>query len=307
MTAFTHDALANDLAEHLAANRNRMIWTNLQLGPMHSPRPDVYVLERTYTKFTPTAYEAKVSRSDFLADVTTGKWQSYLEYAAAVVFAAPAGLITRDEVPPRAGLIIRHANTWRMAKRPTPAIIDNLPKDAWLKLLMDGVERTVDQRVQTARERAGTWYRTEAAVTERFGRDLAKRLASIYANEAEAERLEAFARSEVERTRDQLERDRERLRNCVRHELEPALRKLARAIGLTDLAEQETAISEIDLLQLANRARDWTAGSVPKHLVETARSRANAAINSLEFLQEQLRRLTDSLTVTPEPEEEATS
>ena len=75
-----HDELADDLAAHLRADR-RMVWTNIQLGPSGSPRPDVYAFFKSYVDPRPMAYECKVSLSDFRADVTAGKWQSYRKFS----------------------------------------------------------------------------------------------------------------------------------------------------------------------------------------------------------------------------------
>lgn len=136
-----HDELANDLARHLRGTSDRVVWTDMQLGPSGSPRPDVYTIPKTYSRFTPLAYEIKVSVSDFRRDVTAGKWQSYLKFACAVTFAVPAGLIKKEDIPPGCGLIVRHDEIWRTVKAPTLRKIDTLPHDAWMKLFIDGMER----------------------------------------------------------------------------------------------------------------------------------------------------------------------
>ncbi len=140
---WTHNDLANDLAEHIRQSTaaNRMVWTDMQLGPSGSPRPDVYTIERSYARFRPIVYECKISASDYRSDITSGKWMKYLEYASAVIFAAPAGLISRNDLPARTGLIQRHESVWRMAKAPTMQAADTLSRDAWLKLLISGIDR----------------------------------------------------------------------------------------------------------------------------------------------------------------------
>ena len=134
-----HDELASDLAKHLRANGNRMVWQDMQMGPSGSPRPDVYVIEKSYSRFCPTSYECKISRSDFRSDVTAAKWQSYLDFSSAVIFAAPNGLLTRSDIPAGAGLILRYDSGWRMALKPTFGVLPTLPRDSWMKLLIDGV------------------------------------------------------------------------------------------------------------------------------------------------------------------------
>ena len=86
VVTWKHNALAKDLADHLLGNPRRLAWLDIQLGPVHSPRPDVYTLDKSYVQPCPTAYEVKVSVQDFRSDVTSGKWQTYLNYAEAVYF-----------------------------------------------------------------------------------------------------------------------------------------------------------------------------------------------------------------------------
>jgi hypothetical protein len=112
----------------------------------------------------PTVYECKISVSDFRSDVTSGKWRNYLNFAWSVVFACPAGLIAKEQVPEMCGLIVRHENAWRLAKKATvtPKPID---QDALLKLLIDGVER------EGPRIRAKAWNEGERIrlFNKRFG------------------------------------------------------------------------------------------------------------------------------------------
>lgn len=44
----THDELAADLAAKLRTDR-RMVWTDIQLGPSGSPRPDVYAIFKSFS------------------------------------------------------------------------------------------------------------------------------------------------------------------------------------------------------------------------------------------------------------------
>jgi hypothetical protein len=134
-----HDELAQDLAASLTCP-GRMIWTDIQLGPSGSPRPDVYTIDKSFAHPNPTAYECKISVSDFRSDVTTGKWSSYRPYSWRVIFALPAGVVSKSDIPEQCGLIQRHDNAWRLAKKP---VVNPRPiaEEALLKLLIDGVER----------------------------------------------------------------------------------------------------------------------------------------------------------------------
>lgn len=165
-----HDDLAYDLAEHLARNSDRMIWTDMQLGPSGSPRPDVYTINKRYSTFCPVAYECKISVSDFRSDVTRGKWQSYLKFASGVIFAAPKGLISKDDVPKTCGLIVRNETGWRTIKGPTMTPVKELPRDAWLKLLIDGTQRSLrDHYVRYYNER-----KVRAEIAKKYGDELAE-------------------------------------------------------------------------------------------------------------------------------------
>lgn len=168
--AWEHDELLVDLAAFLNG-ADRMIWTDMQLGPSGSPRPDVYVLHKSYSKPRPMAFEIKVSKSDLRSDTTTGKWESYLKYAGGVVFAVPDGLCTAADIPTQCGLIVRKAETWRYVRKPTVQPVA-LSMDAVMKLLMDGVARVYRGRAVQPR-RADFWTEC-AAVRKKYGDDVAK-------------------------------------------------------------------------------------------------------------------------------------
>lgn len=171
MVTWAHDQLAADLHAHLSGNtQERMCWLDMQLGPSGSPRPDVYAINKSYSRFVATAYECKVSRSDFLADVTAGKWQSYYAFAGAVVFAVPDGLVKVTEIPDAAGLIVRKDAVWRYAKKPRVQALDNLPRSAWMKLLMDGVHRVAGVR----RHEATAHVLRERALRKALGEEIAR-------------------------------------------------------------------------------------------------------------------------------------
>lgn len=132
-----HDELQENLANHLRSGTDRMVWTNTQLGPVGSPRPDVFTVNKSFSRFASDAYEIKVSVSDLRSDVTSGKWQSYRKFAHRVWFAFPRGMAPLDLIPKECGVILRSDAGWRAARKPVAQVLDTLPRDAWLKLLMD--------------------------------------------------------------------------------------------------------------------------------------------------------------------------
>lgn len=173
--AWKHDELARDLANSLRGSTGRLVWEDMQLGPSGSPRPDVYTLPLSYTHFTPLAYECKISVSDFRSDVTSGKWQSYLKFAAGVIFAAPAGLISKNDIPATCGLILRHENVWRAVRKPTLQPVE-LPRSAWMKLLIDGIEYARPRKLEP--RRADQWQH-EARLRKQFGTEIAQLFSNI--------------------------------------------------------------------------------------------------------------------------------
>lgn len=79
-------------------------------------RMDAWVMNRSWAHPCYTAYEIKVSRSDFLSDK---KWRHYLPYCNEFFFVAPKGLIAVNELPPEAGLLelLGGASGKRLVKR----------------------------------------------------------------------------------------------------------------------------------------------------------------------------------------------
>ena len=198
-SAWKHDDLAHDLAQHLRSDK-RMVWTDMQLGPSGSARPDVYTLERSYSRPLPTAYEVKISRSDLRSDTTSGKWQKYLAYAGAVIFAVPDGLCTAADIPTGCGLMVRKAQTWRHVRKATRQSCV-LPMDACMKLLIDGVSRTVGNRIPQPR-RADLW-RDNEAVRKKFGDAVARAARDLVGTQQQiasfdALRAEGYARVDRE-------------------------------------------------------------------------------------------------------------
>lgn len=265
-----HDELATDLADHLRTNTAIMAWENMQLGPAGSPRPDVYAVSKSFSRFAPIAYEAKISIADFRRDVTAGKWQSYLQFASAVVFAAPAGLITKADIPAGCGLILRHENGWRVAKGPTLGNLGNLPRDAWLKLLMDGIERETKRHHIQSRGEGSYWLAADklraklgGEIAGLVGTALRNKLALKQANEADEQ-----ARAEIQaNTNEYINRQLQWRKDALDREaarITDAQQELAMALGLesdasaSDLADaMRKAARRIEGDREVQRLRDF--------------------------------------------------
>lgn len=184
-----HDDLLADLAGFLRGP-DRMVWTDMQLGPSGSPRPDVFTLQKSYSKPLPSAFEIKISRSDLRSDTTSGKWQSYLRYAGSVTFAVPDGLCTVADIPESCGLIVRKDAIWRYARKATRQPVD-IPKDAWMKLLLDGRGREFHPAEPRSR-RIDLWHDNER-IRQKFGGAVAKAARDLAAVEKRVGDLRTYA------------------------------------------------------------------------------------------------------------------
>lgn len=176
-----HNELQEDLAAHIRANSDRLAWTNMPMGSVGNCRPDVFAIPKSFANFKPIIYEIKVSVSDFRSDITSGKWQSYLKYACGVIFAVPAGLITKADVPVGCGLIVRNQDSWRMAKSPTMQYLETLPKELWIKLLIDGIER---QSALLRQSSNFSEYSAREKIKHKYGERIAKLLYDLYRAES---------------------------------------------------------------------------------------------------------------------------
>lgn len=225
-----HDELMKDLANHLSRNSDRMVWCDLRMGTVHSQRPDVYTINKSYSNPKPLAYECKVSVGDFRSDVTKGKWHGYLDHACAVIFCAPEGIIKREDLPKTCGLMVRGENGWRTVKGPTLSPV-KLNQELLLKLLIDGVNAEHSQKVH---ERILNTYEVESKLRKKFGDDVSicirdlglarRKLEGIQkdikrqTDIAQASADEIIARAKINAVRDRFELNRqlEELKNVLK-------------------------------------------------------------------------------------------
>jgi len=228
-----HDDLLQDLKstiEKTGINGSRMVWVDIPMGSSGSQRPDLFSLEKSFSKPNPTAYEIKVSRSDFLADVTAGKWTGYLRFASRVIFCVPKDLIKKTEVPDKAGLMIRGANSWRTAKK---AIVSGqkLGFEQMLKLLM----YTDDLYRDRARQSDFNFFKIEKKIKKLHGEEISQiisdvTMAKYKIKEAEdrAERIVSRAKSLENDSTRRIEEERER----HMFEYNAAINQVKEALGL---------------------------------------------------------------------------
>lgn len=168
-----HDELGRLLASHLRSNSDRMVWVDMQLGSAGSPRPDVYTINKSDTSLRPLAYEVKVSKADYRQDVAKGKWQTYLPFCCAVIFAVPHGLITKADLPSGCGLMTWNGAIWHTAKAPTLNPLPSLSRDMMMKLLIDGIDRASSHH----RVQAKPKWDSDRAIRQKYGAVVAEAVA----------------------------------------------------------------------------------------------------------------------------------
>jgi len=227
----THDELAHDLAEHLA-NERRMVWENLTMGRPPAPRPDVYVMEKSFTRPAPRTFEVKVSISDFRADVTAGKWMNYLEFSESVTFAVPHGLVGKADIPKGCGFMVRSERGWATIKRATRQPCE-LAKDVLLKLLMGRYQ------VLQSEVRAKDYRRFLLASGVR--RDLGAEVADFLARRGEAEEKLALAQERAEKKLEATKAEADAIRKAADHSAANSLRAVCEALGAPEGMSTEGA------------------------------------------------------------------
>lgn len=113
---FSHRELCFDLAEAKATNYIEVPLGSSYLNYGSLPQADVITIKPSYNRFNLDIYECKVSRSDFLKDIKTGKYKKYIEHCNRLYFAVTSGVAKKEEIPDGVGLIIRGENGWSTVK-----------------------------------------------------------------------------------------------------------------------------------------------------------------------------------------------
>jgi len=147
-----------ELADYLCAP-NRIVWRGIGIGSRwlqggNIPVPDVLVLRMSYN-LDLAAYECKASRSDFHADVNVGKYRRYFPICNRLFFAAPSGLLRKDDIPDHCGLLTFNADkkSWAVIKSARRREIE-LSQIDWLSLLF---ARAVDSHTARRLAERNVW------------------------------------------------------------------------------------------------------------------------------------------------------
>lgn len=134
-----HDEVAADLAQSIGPSPFLGVpLGSIWLGQTHDyERPglaDVMTIKPSYTKFCLSIYEVKVTRSDFLSDIRAEKWKRYLPHCHRFYFATLPNLVSKADIPPEAGWIVKGPNSWTYRKA-APARDISIPEHTMLSLL----------------------------------------------------------------------------------------------------------------------------------------------------------------------------
>lgn len=249
-----HDELQADLARHLRGSTDRMVWCDTQLGPSGSPRPDIFAIAKSYSQFKADAYEIKISVSDLRSDTTSGKWQKYLKFAHRVWFAIPAGLVRLDEIPRQCGVIVRHENVWRAARKPISQALDTLPRDAWIKLLIEAFPNAPMHDAHRPRPRPSDEWTLHELARKKFGGEIGQLLDARRAARSRYEDATRQIDHEAERQRERLKRLEEHGAEKARlleRSLTRAEADLAKRFGLPENATPSQLVTALDKLDAA--------------------------------------------------------
>lgn len=254
MRTWGHDELAADLAGHFRGMTDRMVWCDMQLGPSGSERPDVYTMKKSYSNPDPHAYEVKISMSDYRSDLTSGKWQKYYQEAKRVTFCVPQGLISKDDLPKGAGLMVRTENGWHTYKSPTSQPCQ-LSTSCLMKLLIDGLPRLNVKRDYSRHLSEGIINRR---VAHKLGQDVADYLINkprmeerLKSEQEKADKLRKSINELIEREKSIIESHRKNalteLDKDMEH-IEHPLSKLRQAMGLKNDCSKYQLVNEITKL-----------------------------------------------------------
>jgi hypothetical protein len=168
--------LTGDLAEYLR-KAGWITFRELQVRGIEGGRVDVAAIrDNQYINKELRAYEVKVSREDFRADEGVSKWKKYLGVFHRVYFAAPVGVLRKEEIPQEAGLIVNTDHGWQVVKHAPAHCPANLNVDAMLSFVFAGHDEAI--AVRRLKERIATEENiplTEKA--KRIGGEISARLA----------------------------------------------------------------------------------------------------------------------------------
>lgn len=186
---------AKSLSEELAQQKDMgtwMTWAQVPLGSVQMSNvgvADVLAVRKSFTNPNFIIYEVKVTRGDFLSDVNQGKYRRYFPDCCQLYFAAPVGVIKKEELPEGTGLIVRGENGWHVIKA-APRREHKPDEQLLLKLLMRGYENRLVEWKQYDRIK-NLEYKGLKDASQRYGIQIGRDLAQASEIIAQAKELVA--------------------------------------------------------------------------------------------------------------------
>lgn len=117
-----HNEAQDSLAAWLRVRYSNkpLVFTEVALGGRNGSagRFDVVSVWTTghYRSNVVHGYEVKVSRSDLLGDLRSGKWKQYLTQVDRLYFAIASDIASVDEIPHEAGVLVHDGVGWRQVR-----------------------------------------------------------------------------------------------------------------------------------------------------------------------------------------------
>ncbi len=117
MKKFTHRELCFDLAFAKGTEFVEVPLGSMWLNYNKVGKADVVTVKPSYNKFNLDIYEVKISRSDFLHDIKSKKYERYLKHCNRLYFATLSGIAKKEDIPDNAGWIVRGEKGWSTVKQ----------------------------------------------------------------------------------------------------------------------------------------------------------------------------------------------
>lgn len=114
----SHCDLVNSLAKHFICPETIVFTEPVLGGIVNGTRPDVIVVDRSYTRTNIRIYEVKHSQSDFDSDLRSQKWEKYLPYCDRFFFALDSKIKWKDRLAAQpVGVLLCQDDVWKLGRR----------------------------------------------------------------------------------------------------------------------------------------------------------------------------------------------
>lgn len=143
----THRELCFSLAEAKGTNFIEVPLGSVWLNKEGLGIADVISFDCSYVKFIVNIFECKISRSDFLNDLNSKKYEKYLPYCNRFYYACLKDVALVDEIPSGVGLMVKGENGWRTIKASKKRNVD-IPQEALLSMLFHKGKVYNDRRIK---------------------------------------------------------------------------------------------------------------------------------------------------------------